>query len=128
MGPSIVSLYHSDGGPAYFGTEHLNQIMMFTVLYLVSMLRGYMLVRGGEALLPEHRQAIGSTRFWATVGMPWCYFVNLLALLGSAFGRTIVWRGIAYHMVSRTHTVVHRPHVGMTGTPHRAEKKANLKR
>ena len=26
VGPSIVSLYHSDGGPAYFGTEHLIQL------------------------------------------------------------------------------------------------------
>jgi hypothetical protein len=26
VGPSIVSLYHCDGGPGYFGTEHLMQL------------------------------------------------------------------------------------------------------
>jgi hypothetical protein len=91
-------------------------------------LRGYMLVRGGQALLPDHRQAIKSTMFWATIGQPWCYFVNLLALLGAACGRTIVWRGIAYHMVSRTHTVVHRPYVASTPTAYRPSEKANLQR
>ena len=53
----------------------------------------------------------------------------LVALLGSAVGRTIVWRGIAYQMVSRTHTVVHRPHVAVSSTAgHRASEKANVKR
>jgi ceramide glucosyltransferase len=122
------SLYGFINPGAFTGGEHLNQIIMFSTLYLVSMLRGYMLVRGGEALLPDHRQAIRTCRFWATVGLPWCYFVNLLALLGSAFGRTIVWRGIAYHMVSRTHTVVHRPHVASSPTGHRTGEKANVKR
>ncbi len=26
VGPSIVSLYHCDGGPGYYGTEHLMQL------------------------------------------------------------------------------------------------------
>ena len=35
--------------------------------------------------------------------------VNLVALLGSAFGRNIIWRNVAYTMVSRSKTLVHRP-------------------
>ncbi len=100
--------------------EHINQIAMFLTLYGTSMLRGYLLVRGGQLLLPEHKQAIRSAMLWATLGMPWCFLINLLALVGAAFGRTIVWRGIAYHMVSRTHTVVHRPHASPPTVPHRS--------
>jgi cellulose synthase/poly-beta-1,6-N-acetylglucosamine synthase-like glycosyltransferase len=98
-------------GPAHtvIGNEHFNQIAMFVTLYATSALRGYLLVRGGQRLLPDHSVPIGSAIFWATFGMPWCFVINLVALLGSAFGRTIVWRGITYKMVSRTHTVVHRP-------------------
>lgn len=109
--------------------EHPTLIIMFLSLYGISMLRGYLLVRGGQALLPDHRQAIRSTMFWATIGLPWCYFVNLLSLLGAAFGRTIVWRGIAYRMISRTHTVVHRPHVTASSVAaHHATEEADLKR
>ncbi len=104
----------------YPGTfEQVNQIAMFLGLYSLSAIRGYMLVRGGEMLLPEHRRAIHSTLGWATLGMPWCYFVNLLALIGAAFGKTIVWRGISYRMVSRTQTEVRRPHAS-PAVPHRA--------
>jgi cellulose synthase/poly-beta-1,6-N-acetylglucosamine synthase-like glycosyltransferase len=100
--------------------DHVNQIAMFCALYLMSMVRGALLVRGGQQLLPEHSQAIRSTLFVATVGMPWCFLINLLALVGSAFGRNIVWRGIAYQMVSRTHTIVQRPHTPVLST-HPAE-------
>jgi ceramide glucosyltransferase len=120
----VQSIYGFINRNAFQHYEHLNQILMFLSLYLISMLRGYMLVRGGQALLPDHRPAIKTATFWATVGMPWCYFVNLLALLGSAFGRTIVWRGIAYHMVSPTHTVVHRPYATAAPAAHRPSEKA----
>ncbi|HEY4329630.1 MAG TPA: glycosyltransferase family 2 protein [Phycisphaerae bacterium] len=108
------------------GHEQLNQLAMFCILYGVSMLRGFMLVRGGQLLLPAHRQAIGTTYFWATLGMPWCYFVNFVALLGSAIGRTIVWRGVSYRMVSRTQTVVQRPHVIAPAVPHRSAGAAKV--
>ncbi len=101
----------------FSGYEHLIQISMFVVLYGMSIVRGWMLVTGGKALVPEHRRAIAATMFWATLGLPWCFLINLLALLGSAFGRSIVWRGIAYQMVSRTLTVVQRPHMDGTSTP-----------
>lgn len=107
---SVYGLFHH---LAYF--ELYRQMAMFAGLYGLSAMRGYMLVRGGEELLPEHRRAIRSAMGWATFGMPWCYFVNFLALAGAAFGRTIVWRGISYRMVSRIQTQVHRPHVGPHG-------------
>jgi ceramide glucosyltransferase len=103
--------------PASFhGHEHLIQIAMFLGLYGLSMLRGWLLIRGGEKLFPEHGRAIRSARPWATLGMPWCFLINLLALLGSAMGRNVVWRGVAYQMVSRTKTIVQRPH-GTGGVP-----------
>ena len=107
------------------GYEHINQIAMFLGLYAISMLRGYLLVRGGSLMLPEHREAIGSALLWATFGAPWCFVINLLALLGSAFGRTIVWRGVTYRMISRTHTIVHRPHT-TAPSPHRPAEIAHL--
>jgi cellulose synthase/poly-beta-1,6-N-acetylglucosamine synthase-like glycosyltransferase len=107
-----------------FSVEHLRQCAFFAALYGMTLLRGHLLILGGERLLPDHAPDIRRTRFWATVGMPWCYVINLLALLGSAMGRHIVWRGIAYHMVSRTHTIVHRPHA--TTPPAAQRRKANV--
>jgi hypothetical protein len=99
-------------GPEALSGEHIRQMLMFAGLYVTSMFRGYLLVRGGMRLWPEHKQAIGSAMALATVGMPWCFFINLMALLGSAVGKTIVWRGVSYKLVSRTETIVQRPHVG----------------
>jgi hypothetical protein len=91
--------------------DHYNQMAMFGGLYTASIVRGFLLIGGGTQLLPEHKKAIRSTLFWATIGAPWCYVINLLALIGAGFGRTIVWRGITYKMVSRGKTIVQRPHV-----------------
>jgi ceramide glucosyltransferase len=112
----------------YPGYEHLHLTAMFLGLYGLSMIRGYLLVQGGEQFLPEHRRAIRSALLWATVGIPWCYMMNMLALIGSAFGREIVWRGITYRMVSRTQTVVQRPHAVAPSVPHRTSGMAHLDR
>jgi len=132
MGYTLYNSIHGFFGPtvqaAVLGSEHRNQIAMFLTLYGVSALRGYLLVRGGQALLPEHKTPIGSAIFWATIGMPWCYVINLLALLGAAFGRTIVWRGISYEMVSRIKTIVQRPQVAPTSTARSRAKMAEMDR
>jgi len=125
---SIYGFFHYTGANPIIGYDHTNQIAMFLTLYGVSALRGYMLVRGGQNLLPEHRTPIGSALLWATFGMPWCYVINLLALVGSAFGRTIVWRGIAYDMTSRTHTIVQRPHAAAPTLPLRTSEVSELER
>jgi hypothetical protein len=101
---------------------------MFLGLYGLSIVRGLLLVRGGQVLLPEHKTAIRSSLFVATLGLPWCYLINFLSLLGSAFGRNIVWRGIAYQMVSRTHTIVQRPHITPVPYPQRSAHTADLDR
>jgi hypothetical protein len=100
-------------GAALHG-EHLRQMGMFAGLYGTSMLRGHLLVLGGQRMLPEHKEAIASTKWWATVGLPWCYVINLVALVGSGIGRKIVWRGVTYRMVSRLKTEVERPRVGVS--------------
>jgi cellulose synthase/poly-beta-1,6-N-acetylglucosamine synthase-like glycosyltransferase len=107
-------------------SEVFHQLAMFGGLYAASIVRGFLLTQGGTALLPEHKREIRSTRIWATLGAPWCYVINLLALIGSGFGRTIVWRGITYKMISRTKTMVLRPHSetgGATDVGHRARAK-----
>ncbi len=110
LGNTIRGFIH----PAFYtGHEHLIQMLMFASLYSFSMARGFLLVRGGERLLPENAREIRASLFWATVGLPWCYVINFVALLGSAFGQTIVWRGVTYKMLSRTRTIVQRPHVGV---------------
>ncbi len=112
----FTTIYGFINPTAFRGHEHLIQMLMFFSLYGISMWRGWLLIRGGEKLFPEHCQAIRSTRLWATLGMPWCFLINLLALLGSAMGRNIVWRGVAYQMLSRTKTIVQRPHTAEAGT------------
>jgi ceramide glucosyltransferase len=106
LGISVYGFFDSSGRT--LGFDHIRHLAMFVGLYALSGLRGGMLVRAGEFLLPDHREAVRSARWWAIFGMPVCFVVSLLAMAGSAFGRTVVWRGIAYRMVSRTETVVQR--------------------
>jgi cellulose synthase/poly-beta-1,6-N-acetylglucosamine synthase-like glycosyltransferase len=113
LGNSIADFFRPE---LRFSVEHLRQMGMFAGLFGLTLVRGHLLIKGGERLLPDHAGEIRSTRFWATLGMPWCYVINLLALLGSAVGRNVVWRGIAYRMVSRTQTEVHRPHAVLAGS------------
>lgn len=82
---------------------------MFTSLYGMNVMRGYFILQGARKLLPGQWEAIRKTAFWLTFGHPLVQAVNLAALVGSAFGRTIVWRGITYVMLSRTRTLVRRP-------------------
>jgi ceramide glucosyltransferase len=97
-----------DPDQTVLGMEHIQHLLMFAGLYAMSALRGLMLVWAGEFLLPEHRAAVRSALPWAILGMPVCYLVSLLVILRSAFGRIVVWRGIAYRMISRTQTEVLR--------------------
>lgn len=90
------------------------QIAMFAILFLLSNIRGYFLILGGTRLHPEYTKEIHSTFFWATLGYPWTVLINLLALLGASFGREIIWRGVEYIMLSRTQTLVRRPHTPAT--------------
>ena len=84
-------------------------LLMFLSLYATSVIRGYYLLAGAKIMLPEHTAALHKTRFWYTWGYPLTVLMNLMALLGSAIGRNIMWRNVEYTMVSRTKTLVHRP-------------------
>lgn len=83
--------------------------LMFGSLYGMYVVRGWLLARGVCRLLPAHAPAIRATRGWFSWGYPLVQVVNFTALLGSAFGRRIVWRGVTYIMHSRTQTTVLRP-------------------
>jgi ceramide glucosyltransferase len=88
--------------------DHL-QIVMFLALYLTSVFRGYCLYHGGKWGLPAQALTLRRVFLLYTWGYPTVVFVNLLALLGSSFGREIQWRGVSYTMHSLTKTEVHRP-------------------
>lgn len=82
--------------------------LMFIALYSLSAARGYYLMLGGAGLLPAHAPAIKRLRWWYTLGFPAVQAFNFLALVQSAVGRRITWRGVEYTLVNRTTTVVHR--------------------
>lgn len=82
--------------------------IMFIALYTVNWLRGRFLIQGAIAGLPAHAAKLEQSRFWYTWGYPLTLAINLLALLKSAAGRTIDWRGIRYRMNSRLQTTVQR--------------------
>jgi hypothetical protein len=84
-------------------------LYLFLGLYGVNILRGYFLLRGCKAAFPQHARKFQRIGLWFILGLPIALFVNLLALLASAVGRTIRWRGIAYTMHSMTETSVARP-------------------
>ena len=82
---------------------------MFLALYVANSLRGWLLLQGGIHGLPDHAPRLRPLIFWYTLGYPASLAVNLVALLKSALGRTIEWRGVRYHMQNRLKTTVERP-------------------
>jgi ceramide glucosyltransferase len=83
-------------------------VLMFAFMYLASLIRGVYLMVGGKRLLPSHAAAINGMWLWYTLAFPAVHALNLLTLLAAAMGNRIVWRGVAYTMVNRTKTIVHR--------------------
>jgi hypothetical protein len=92
-------------------------LLMFVALYLANVIRGTFLLRGGIAGLPREADRLRPAAFWYTWGYPATLAVNLLALLRSAAGRTITWRGVTYTMHSLLETTVRRPAAVPPPTP-----------
>lgn len=90
------------------GRPDHNLLLMLALLYFANVLRGHLLLKGGIAGLPEHKAHLKAARPWYTWGYPVSFLVNLLALLRSAIGRRIVWRGVCYTMHDRLRTTQHR--------------------
>jgi cellulose synthase/poly-beta-1,6-N-acetylglucosamine synthase-like glycosyltransferase len=82
-------------------------LLMLVLLYACNVIRGRLLLEGGIAGLPEHKERLEAARFWYTWGYPAHFVVNLLALLRSAAGKKITWRGITYTMHNRLRTTLH---------------------
>ncbi len=87
--------------------DHL-LLIMFLALYIANILRGWLLFQGASAAFPDQAKKLRPLLFWYTLGYPATLFVNLLALLKSAFGRTIHWRSVRYLMHNPLKTTVHR--------------------
>jgi cellulose synthase/poly-beta-1,6-N-acetylglucosamine synthase-like glycosyltransferase len=79
-------------------------LVMFIALYTANFLRGRFLLSGGLAAFPEQVHKLRSISFWFTWAYPFSLFINLLALLKSAPGKVITWRGIRYRMHNRLRT------------------------
>jgi hypothetical protein len=79
---------------------------MFIALYSANFLRGRFLFSGGLVAFPDQSEKLKSASFWFTWAYPLSLLVNLLALLKSAPGKVITWRGIRYKMHNRLQTTV----------------------
>ena len=77
------------------------------LIYLLTCMRGYMLLRGGRRLLPDHQRELRRARNYFILGMPLIQFVNAFFVVRSALGRTVTWRGIEYRMdgLDSTHII-----------------------
>jgi ceramide glucosyltransferase len=82
--------------------------VMFLAIYGCNWMRGRFLLQGALAGFPDHAPQLRRASFWYTWAYPVSLAVNLLAILRSAPGRTIQWRGIRYIMHSRFKTTVVR--------------------
>jgi cellulose synthase/poly-beta-1,6-N-acetylglucosamine synthase-like glycosyltransferase len=88
--------------------DHL-LLLLFVILYVENLIRGHLLLQGGLAALPEHASLLQRARPWYTFLYPLSLLINFLALLASAFGNNITWRGITYTMHNRFKTALHDP-------------------
>ena len=67
-------------------------LLMFSALYIANIIRGFFLLKGSKAALPEYAGQLQAVAFWYTWGFPLALFANLLALLKSAHRRTVMAR------------------------------------
>ncbi len=112
---NLTGLIYSALMPLY-SIRHPQQVwwhfvVMFGLLYAMGIYRGSRFLAGGKQALPSHAAALDKIRFWFTLGYPLVMAANLLALLGAAFGRKLVWRGVSYTMQGLTKTLIERPEV-----------------
>jgi ceramide glucosyltransferase len=90
------------------GTTDYLLLVMFIALYMANFMRGRFLLNAGLTAFPAEAGKLGRAAFWFTWAYPFSLLVNLLALLKSAPGKVITWRGIRYRMLSRLQTVILR--------------------
>ncbi len=90
---------HQWGGAA-------GSLAVLVVLYVLSIFRGLMLLRGGRRLLPNHAAALNRVWWWYALGFPLVQAWMLLTLVAAGVGRRMTWRGIRYRMVSPLKTEV----------------------
>ncbi len=83
-------------------------LVMFVALYTANFMRGRFLLQGGLAAFPAQAPKLQRIAFWFTWGYPLTLLVNLIALLKSAPGKVIQWRGIRYKMTNRLQTTILR--------------------
>ncbi len=83
--------------------------VVFVFVLVLSMLRGWFLLRAGKLLLPDHAGALAACAKWFTFLFPAVQAFNLFCLLAAGFGDTITWRGIRYQMVNRRETRIVPP-------------------
>ncbi len=83
--------------------------LAYLALCGLTIARGICILMAARTFLPQHWPVIRKAWFWFTLGMPVIHLINLLLVMGSAFGRQITWRGITYCLVSRTDTRIISP-------------------
>lgn len=89
------------------GAENLLPYVAVPVIFCLGQLfRAVLRQRMALNTLAEYRSQLAPTA-WADILGSWLWsLLLLLALLSSAFGRTIRWRGIRYKLISPTHTQI----------------------
>ncbi len=100
---AVIGLYLHQWGGA------MGSLAVLVVLYVLSILRGLMLLRGGRRLLPNHAAELDRVRWWYALGFPLVQAWILLTLIVAGVGRRMTWRGIRYRMVSPLETEVLAP-------------------
>ena len=105
----LSSLVISIEAVDFHRTDFWIPLAVFLSIYLLSCLRGYMLLRGGRRLLPGHEPELKRSRHYFILGFPLMQIVNAFFILRSALGRRIVWRGIEYQMNGLGKTRIIKP-------------------
>jgi hypothetical protein len=86
-----------------------------TALYVVGACRGAMRQTLVRTYFPDQERALRAARHFDIWAGPLVGVINWLAILGSAFGRHIRWRGIEYRLLPGGQVSMVRRQIGPTG-------------
>ena len=84
-------------------------LALTALVYALNVALGAVRYANARAVLPAHARALATTRTVYLFAGPLAWGLNLGALFASAARRTLVWRGIRYHLRSATEVVVVHP-------------------
>lgn len=91
---------------AALGMTYAGPLFLIIVIYVLGIWKAYLRLRAVRLVLAEHERFLRRDSFAQLFLWPLAAVIFLYNALAAAFSRSIIWRGITYHLRSPTETII----------------------